>query len=356
MKIQRIYNLPNCTLLVDGISLGESDVLSIPTSFEYQFFHTQERIVGGRGLLEALVKAASQYVQALQMLRTITFDIHHNGAAVSLKPVSDHLHQLHLQPTAEDSADPKPIAIQLSTVQLFDLIDSIDQLCSDPQTLPDLQLVFAPPKDKVPVQAGVKIIPAAIGIAGLAIAAITLNFIPVPSPPPKPKLQESSQTQTPQPKADTQPNATSAPSPTPSPASQPDSTSQSSPASSGNPSVPPTSDPSPLPESIKDTEQVAKLQKDLEEKLDKAWTDTPKFNVILTYRVAVNAQGEIVGYKSADTLTPPEENTLPLKNLLVTPTDPETGGSPSQAQSTVEFLVTFTPGGRLTVQPSRSPQ
>jgi hypothetical protein len=74
----------------------------------------------------------------------------------------------------------------------------------------------------------------------------------------------------------------------------------------------------------------------------------------VSYQVAVNAKGEIVGYKRTNPFLPaPEEELekeLPLKKLLVIPTDPATGGSSTRPQPTSTFRVIFEPRGTFTIK------
>jgi Domain of unknown function (DUF4335) len=186
MPIQRTYNLPSCTLRIEGIGTGGGSALSILTNFECRFHHTSVAIVGGRKLLDNLIKSSSRYTQLVLLgdRATVAED------AVRLEPSGLFLHQLHVQPTADDMLDPQPIEIQLSTVQLFDLVEGIDRLCIDPETLPDLNMNIAPAKAVVKSSdSGLKVMPAILGVVSLAIAAITLSLIPVPQPETKPQSQ-----------------------------------------------------------------------------------------------------------------------------------------------------------------------
>ncbi|NJL43104.1 MAG: DUF4335 domain-containing protein [Pseudanabaena sp. SU_2_4] len=85
MTIQRTYNLPNCTLLIEGISPGDSGILSILTNFECRFHHTQDKqsvIAGGRKLLDALVESVGQYAQNLSGGNVVAISV----APVRLEP------------------------------------------------------------------------------------------------------------------------------------------------------------------------------------------------------------------------------------------------------------------------------
>jgi hypothetical protein len=312
MTIQRTYNLPNCTLLIEGISPGNTDVLSILTNFECRFQHTPKVITGGRELLEALVKSVGQYVQDLSIGDPVTTEV----VPVRLEPIGPHVHRLSIEPNRDETnnsdrdRDLQPVEISLNVGQLFDLMESIDRLCLDPQTLTDLQLVTDTSEVVIQSRAKERLVPAAMGIAGFAIAASAMFFVPVPKP--QPQTQSQSQITQIAPKA------------------------------------------SPKPPEIKDADLIKELQADLKKQIDRAWIASPSFTKPVSYQVAVNAKGEIVGYKRTNPFLPaPEEELekeLPLKKLLVIPTDPATGGSSTRPQPTSTFRVIFEPRGTFTIK------
>ena len=177
MPIQRFYYLPSCTFQIEGISTEGGDRLSILTNFECKFHHNGTKISGGRELLDNLIKSTGKYAQALQAANPLFID----SQLVSLEPVGIHLHKL----TVKSSDD--PVEMQLNTVQLFDLVESIDQLCIDPQATLDLNSVITPVVSAT--KAVVSLLPAFIGVSSLAIASAILFLIPTPKPDPKPQPQ-----------------------------------------------------------------------------------------------------------------------------------------------------------------------
>jgi len=199
MPMQRTYNLPSCTLRIEGISTGGGSALSILTNFECKFHHTPISIIGGRKLLDNLIKSSNSYTQLL--LIGDRTPVSHDS--VRLEPSGIFLHQLHVQPTSDDVHDPQPIEIQLSTVQLFDLVEGIDRLCIDPETLPDLDVNTGSVQSVAKSNTGSNVVPAIVGVVSLMIAAIAFSFIPVPRPEPKPNLQPITQ-----PQLNTQPKPT----------------------------------------------------------------------------------------------------------------------------------------------------
>ena len=78
----------------------------------------------------------------------------------------------------------------MNTVQLFDLVEAVDQFFADTQTLPELSLELQPVTRRYggASQALVRqAVPAAVGVSSLAVAAIAFNLIPPPQlRPPQP--------------------------------------------------------------------------------------------------------------------------------------------------------------------------
>lgn len=179
MPIQRFYNQPTCTFQIEGISTEGSDRLSILTSFECKFHHNGSKISGGQVLLENLIKSIGKYAQALQNANPFSID----SQLISVEPVGDYLHKL----TIRSNDSPTPFEVQLNTVQLFDLVESIDQLCIDPQAVLDFNSVIEPIISTT--KAVISLLPAFIGVGSLAIASAILFLIPTPKPDPKPQPQ-----------------------------------------------------------------------------------------------------------------------------------------------------------------------
>ncbi len=198
MNIQRKYSLPNCTLLLEGLSnsLSPSDasdprpVLSILVNAQCQFMGIDQKLQGGRDFLENLAKTVSEYAQGY--LSGIPHPVYSQVQEdkISLEGVSgEHLHRLIWYPGTQSE---KPVEILLTTIQLFDLVESIDQFFADSRTLPDLTLQLQPisrryrPPDEPLAQ---RAVPATLGIASLVVAAFALFFIPSPEiTEPEPQL------------------------------------------------------------------------------------------------------------------------------------------------------------------------
>lgn len=236
--IQRSYSLPSCTLLVDGIITG-GDVMSILTSFSCRFSHHTEPIVGGLELLNALVKVVGAYAQALKSNTLVAIP----EKQVRLEPEGKHLHLLSVLLNEADAHNPKQLQIKLNTIQLFDLMESLDRLCCDPTTLPDLKLVTQISDYRSQAQLNSKAVSAIAGVVSLAIAATVLYFIPTPKPQPKPAQTVPVETK-PLPNGATPPTPVATPTSSPSPeSSSPSPEPTSSPETTSSPESSPTPTP-----------------------------------------------------------------------------------------------------------------
>lgn len=235
--IQRSYSLPSCTLLIDGI-ITSGDVLSILSGFSCRFSHQPEAIEGGLDLLKALVKVVGAYAQALKSNIPLTIP----EGQVRLEPQGKHLHLLSITANEANANTTQKIEIKLNTIQLFDLMESLDRLCCDATTLPDLRLVTQISDYRSQAKINSQIVPAISGIVSLAIAATVLYFVPTPKPETKPSQPVPTQTK-PLPKVSTKPSAspesTSTPTSSASPESSPTPTSSASPESSPTPTSSP---------------------------------------------------------------------------------------------------------------------
>ncbi len=340
MTIERQYSLPNCKLILQGLpqaSDSKSDgraSLNILMNAECHFVGYPQPITGGREFFESLVRQVSRYAQGFLSGLAAPEPHHRKPELVELHPIAGELHQLTVyepseeNPSGESSlAHPATIKVDLTTVQLFDLVEAVDQFLADTQTLPELSLQLRPLskrhlKPDIPVAQQVK--PAAIGISSLALTALALFVLPIPNVkrPEDPKLQPQTQTKT-------VPTTTASP-----------------PGSS-----PQTTVPRPLPSrlssppAITDPQELKDLQAQLNEKLIKAWVPATDVKTPLIYRVSVAKDGAIVGYKSLNQGTATETEQTPLPDLLYKPV-----GSRVTNEPLADFQVTFNPDGNLEVR------
>lgn len=212
MPIQRQYSLPDCVLTLDGLSnspdsttAGTRPELSILTRFECYFAGHKSSLVGGRDLLESLVQATNDCVQA--WISGVKSAPKGDDSQVQFQPTKEGSGFILTVPAAllakgvsdfdEDGLDKPALELHISTVQLFDLMEAVDQLSADRQTLPDLQVAIRPRsrRDVMSTQLVLEqSAPIALGAVSVAVAAAAVFFIPAPkvqTPPKEPQTQPS---------------------------------------------------------------------------------------------------------------------------------------------------------------------
>ncbi|MBF2003262.1 MAG: DUF4335 domain-containing protein [Synechococcales cyanobacterium M58_A2018_015] len=357
MTIQRQYSLPNCRLILEGLSnetladpIGRPP-LSIVTNVECHLAGQSKPLTGGRDFLTSLTTAVSEYAQEyLSGIHHLIIRRDRSGHTplVELQRLDSHLHRLIIHPEPGQSNSNQPAQhIDLTTVQLFDLVEAVDQLYADGQTLPDLSLKLTPLskryiRSQEPI--GKRAVPALVGASSLAAAAALLFMVPVPEVRRPETASETTATESP----------VAAPTVSPSPAAPP-------PDASASPVAPsPIASPSPdanasgagvnlvgAPE-ITDQAELDRLTVQLYDQLDLAWDKVPTFDQPLEYRVGVDTNGEIVGYKFANDQALTYLNDTPLAEIQFDAVSPEEGGTSSPL---AQFLVVFKPDGVLEVSP-----
>lgn len=391
MSIQREYNLPNCKLVVEGFASegfesSPRPPLSVVTQVECNFLGQEPVLTGGRSLLDSLVPVVSHYAQEFLSGVPHPHTLHGqhalDQAQVRIERLETDLHRLTVMPPDNPAAtngqvqtdDPTPLQVTIGTVQLFDLVEALDQLVADQQTIPDLTLTLAPVSRRYAVThepVGKRIVPAAIGLASLAATAIAFFFLPIPERrvEPEPTAQESpaaspnvaaSPLASPEPVATDSPVAES-PSPEATPAVSPETSPETSPEASpeADLSPSPTSEASPSPETeaegletvlapdteITNPEAVSQLQNQLRDRLDEAWTQPSDFSEDLIYRVRVAENGDILGFRYVNDAAVEDMDHTPLRDLQYN----STGNTRQEASA--EFRVVFTPDGVVQVSP-----
>jgi len=356
MTIRRQYILPNCTLILEGLSDGTQGnpmdarpLMTILVNAECHFTGHQQRLSGGRDFFESLVQSVSRYAQEFLS------QVHHprlpgdKPQLVQLQKVRDkNLHRLTLLPVAEavgvggsgsfqtaSHFQPHQEAVQmdLTTVQLFDLVDAIDQFLGDRQTLPDIGVTLQPlPRRyrKADEPIAKRAAPAGLGLTSLAVAAIAFLLVPVPQVrQPEPSQSQANTSTTPSPSASGQ-------QPTATPTATPSSTSDVENALAAA--------------EITDPTQLRFLQRKLYSKLDDAWKERGQVNENLEYRVAVGQDGAIIGYKSVnDAAGGDATRRTPLPDLLYKPTT----GSIASSEPIAQYRVLFNNRGILQISPWR---
>lgn len=377
MTIQRQYSLPNCKLILEGLTQDDSSdltarpQLSIVTNVECYLSGLAQPLTGGRDFLESLARAVSNYAQ--DCLSGIPHSARRDrkdlAGSVQLHQIEKNLHRLSINPQALDGVQaasfPPPTELDLTTVQLFDLVEAIDQLFADAQTLPDLSLTLTPLSKRFVVSqkpVTKRAVPAAIGVSSLAAAAFALFFLPIPEVRRQPTADssESPQAQSPTPS----PNSAS-PEGSPSPqAASPTSSPTSSPEATESPAASPTSSPTSSPttaasptdleailsnsDEILDPAILERLTGDLQSKLYAAWDEKPppSFSEPLEYRVGVNESGQIVGYKFVNDAALTYLSDIPLSDVQFGAT-----ANNEPRPDIAQFLVVFRPEGVLEISP-----
>jgi Domain of unknown function (DUF4335) len=408
MTIRRQYSLPNCTLVLEGLSDGSAasqldirPVLSILMSVECYVTGMGEPLTGGREFFESLVRAVSSYAQ--EFMSGVHYPDRYgpNLGMVQLHRIDGNSHRLTVLPAEAASAtqiDQKTelsAQVDLTNVQLFDLVEAIDQFFADTQTLPELSLQLTPISKRYIKSAeplAKRSLPAVVGVSSLALAAMAFFLVPVPEvqrprdpvPQPNPAGQNLG---TPNPRGSGSPNPNPTPaadgllpvyktpkaiessSPTPSasptaeasPAS-PLVTPQSSTSPESTPSATPQSNilpevsPSPVSEAlatpgaavvpISDPAQIDLLKGKLSQEIDGVLKNKPAVAAELVYRVSVAKDGAIVGYKSENSAAADRSTDTPLSELLYKPI-----GTRPPEEPLADFRVVIAPGGTVAVTP-----
>ncbi|MEL6260516.1 MAG: DUF4335 domain-containing protein [Cyanobacteria bacterium J06626_6] len=190
MTIRRQYQLPNCSLILDGLSIdpapGNEEIMSLLVNAECRISGLERSINGGYNFFAALVRAVSQYSQEVLSGFAHPQVIEGEPLLVHINPGEGPYHHLVVQPEIADlggTGDGRAIDIKLSAVQLFDLTEAVDQFFGDQQTLPELDPSLAPlPRRFVRTDEPLsdRAIPAVLGVGGLVAATMALSMLPVP--------------------------------------------------------------------------------------------------------------------------------------------------------------------------------
>ncbi|MBE9186536.1 DUF4335 domain-containing protein [Microcoleus sp. LEGE 07076] len=378
MTIRRQYSLPNCTLVLEGLSDGSAasqldmrPVLSILMSAECYVKGLGEPLSGGREFFESLVRAVSSYAQ--EFMSGVHYPDRYgpNLSMVQLHRIDGNSHRLTVLPAEAGSAtqiDRKTeisAEVDLTTVQLFDLVEAIDQFFADTQTLPELSLQLTPISKRYIKSAeplAKRSLPAVVGVSSLALAAMAFFLVPMPQvqrprdpvPQPNPAGQNQgtpnpggSGSPTPNPRpadgllpGNKTPNPESS-SPTPSPAPQSDASPQSTPSSVSEG----LSSPGAAAVPITDAAEIELLKGKLSQQVDGVLKDKPAVDGELVYRVSVAKDGAIVGYKPQNSAAV-DRSEAPLSELLYKPI-----GTRPPAEPLADFRVVIAPGGTVAVTP-----
>lgn len=339
MVVRRKYSLPGCTLIVEGLDEPNGDSqsqqstrspLSVLVSAECHVLGKPNALTGGMDFLDELVAATSDYTQSFLGMGKVAVESPQSW--VTITPLEGGLHRLNLR-SPQDATTSEPLQIDLTTLQLFDLVDVVDQLLSDRRTLPDRQLNLLPrnrrqAKNEEPVSQ--RAAPLALGLSSLVVAALALSPLPVPEvEQPRESVIEETEDLS---EAATTPTANDSP-PDPSTGPNGDGANQAELADTVTP--------------IEDPDLLAALRYKLYHEIDEAWTTVPTFDEDLVYRVSVGEDGAVVGYRPDGDRAREFEDEIPLSSLLYLPVD----GGTAAVESLAEYKVVFRPNGVLQVSP-----
>ena len=116
MNIQRKYSLPNCTLLLEGLSDASRAAhfqelrpeLSILVNAECYLSGHKQPLVGGREFFESLVRAVSGYAQ--EYLSQVPNPQAHNqdSELVEFQKIDSNRHRLIVHENTQDNSQPNP--------------------------------------------------------------------------------------------------------------------------------------------------------------------------------------------------------------------------------------------------------
>ncbi len=350
MTIRRPYSLPNCTLILEGLSdataAGQVDarpLMSILVNAECHFAGKEKPLTGGRDFFESLVTAASNYAQEFLSGVPHSHSLKDKPSLVQFQKVDAHLHRLIVQSPGNSgdsthsgassgaSTTLQARQVDITTVQLFDLVEAVDQFLADGRTLPDIMLSIAPvPKRyaKAEVPVAQRAAPAAVGVTTLALAAIAFSRVP---PPEVKNLKDP----LPQPNSLTTPAspvASEPPTASPTPSS----------ADAANLETLVTAAPE-----LTDPTQLYFLQRKLQNNIYQKWTTRRQFGQDLVYRVGVGKDGAVMGYKPVNSAARDRLEETPLPELLYIPAT----GSDISKEPLAQFRVVFTRRGVPQVSP-----
>jgi len=348
MTIRRQYQLPNCSLILDGLSIdpepGQEDVMSLLVNAECRISGLERSLNGGYNFFAALVRAVSQYSQEILSGFAHPQVVEGEPLLVHINPGDGPYHHLVVQPEIADlgeSDDGRAIDIKLSSVQLFDLTEAVDQFFDDSQTLPELQTSLSPlqrrfVRTEEPLSD--RALPAILGAGSLVVATMALGLLPTP------ELRDPAAERALNGEALNGDSAevASAETETGEPPTGDGTTPDVDALAAANTS-------SPLWEEaprIEDADEIARLQGELQTQLDENFDADANFAEPLAYQVAVNEAGDVVGYQFGNDAALRDVDKTPL-NLLARDSAGKEG---LEEDAIAQYSVAFSNDG-ATVEP-----
>lgn len=356
MTIQRQYTLPNCSLKLEGLSTGdESDPMAPMTvvlNSECTFPEIAESLTGGRDFLNALVKTVSDYAQSILsgVAYPLTDEVS-DERFVTLTAADNHRHRLAaIVPDDEGNSTRK--VLELNSVQLFDLVEAVDQLLADTLALPDMTPQLSPLDRKYSRAAepmAKRVIPAATGLSALAASAALLFMVPVPEFEPRPAEEQRSLSELVEEEStnlansgndDPEDDLIESPE-VPFEGTTANRTEESPEASSD--SVGTALGRLAAAPSITNEDTLDTLEETLEETLTTSLPEDASFETTLVYRVALSESGDLLGYKYENDAALNNVEETPLPDLVFLPIEPDE----TITEPIALFRVTFQPDGEV---------
>jgi hypothetical protein len=341
MSIRRQYSLPNCTLILDGIGDGQRSnevrpLMSTLVNAECHISGQKKPLTGGMEFFQQLITAVSNYTQ--ELLSKVVPTTQQVGK-VRLEKGQEH--RLVAQSEQGD------IDWQLTTVQLFDLTEAIDQFLADGSTLPNLQVGIKPVPRAVNSVVSVQAAPIGLGLSGLAATALVFYLapkIPVPIQAPAAKTAPAKVSDQPVKPSGKPPAAAQQSIPVTSPAASPSNRPISSPSPAA--SKKPVERSAIEPQINTNPTQVAFIERKLRREINQKWEDRKGISNKLSYTVTADEEGQIVSYVPKNSTAESQKDLIPLAKMV--PADSEKAATP--AQKTTDFSLSFTPNGAIEIK------
>ncbi len=340
MSIRRQYSLPNCTLILDGIGNGQRTnetrpLMSTLINAECHISGQKKPLTGGMEFFQQLITAVSNYTQELL-------------SKVVYSPAAQQVGNIRLEKGQEHrliaQSEQGSVDWQLSTVQLFDLTEAIDQFLADGSTLPTILVGIQPAPRAAKGAILTQSAPIGLGLSGLAATALAFYLVPAPT---KITLPDSAPKTAPVSKASNQPVNNDRPPASPvgarrvpvaSPASSP------SPAASKQPversAVEPKINDNPT--------QVAFIERKLRREINQKWEDRKGISDRLSYTVTADEEGKIVSYTPKNSAAATKKEQVPLATMVPDAIEK------AAAQKTTDFSLSFTPNGAIEIRRDKS--
>jgi hypothetical protein len=367
MSIRRQYSLPNCTLILDGIgdasrSNEARPLMSTLVNAECHISGQKKPLTGGMEFFQQLITAVSNYTQEL-LSKVVNAPTPQQVGKVRLEKGQEH----RLMAQSEQGQ----VDWQLSTVQLFDLTEAIDQFLADGSTLPTLLVGIQPAPRAAKGAISAQSAPIGLGLSGLAATALVFYLVPAPA---KVTLPDPVANTTPVSKTSNKPKSNDKP-PTPaaspvgakqsvpvtnpvaSPTTSPISTPSASPGQTSSPS--PAASKKPVERSAVDPKindnptQVAFIERKLRREINQKWEDRKGISDKLSYTVTADEEGKIVSYVPKNSAAERKKEQVPLAQMVPADTE-KTEETESPTKKTTDFSLSFTPNGAIEIRRDKS--